>query len=548
MAAMTTTMDLGDARDSQDNDVRYQAMLARDPRFDGVFFVGVTTTGVYCRPVCPARTPGRDRCRFFRAAAEAERAGFRACFRCRPELAPGAAPVDAVSRLVSAALARIDAGYLNDHSAAELAAELGVTDRHLRRVVEDEVGVPLIEIAQSRRLALARRLVMDTPLPLTRIALASGFRSVRRFNALFAARFGRPPSAFSVSKGARAKSRRRAAAARSRRANAGGEIVVRLHFRPPFRWPELLAFLRDRAIPGVEAVAGDEYWRTIRAGSTGELVGRVRVSLDDRTNALRAAVSPGLVGALMQVVARLRVLFDLDARPDLIAARLEGDPVLGPAVRRLAGLRVPGAVDPFEATVRAVLGQQVSVRAATTLAGRLVARFGAPFTGDVDGTPGPDGAASAPVLTHLFPAPRDLAAASVDDLASIGLPGARAATLRQIAALFASPGLVGAWDAGNRVEITRRLKEIPGVGDWTAEYVAMRALHDPDAFPAGDLGVRRALGDLSAREASARAEAWRPWRSYAVMHLWSSLATRPTTATSLAPPRSRTRKTKGDLT
>src|SRR4051812_6001876 len=218
-----------------DSDVRYQAMLARDPRFDGVFFVGVTTTGVYCRPVCPARTPGRDRCRFFRAAAEAERAGFRACFRCRPELAPGAAPVDAVSRLVSAALARVDAGFLNDHSAAELAAELGVTDRHLRRVVEDEVGVPLVEIAQSRRLALARRLVMDTPLPLTRIALASGFRSVRRFNALFAARFGRPPSSFKV--------RARGPAPRPGRAEAGGEIMVRLYFRPPFQWNQLLAFL-----------------------------------------------------------------------------------------------------------------------------------------------------------------------------------------------------------------------------------------------------------------------------------------------------------------
>jgi len=530
-----TTMERGDGKDS---DVRYQAMLARDPRFDGVFFVGVTTTGVYCRPVCPARTPGRDRCRFFRAAAEAERAGFRACFRCRPELAPGAAPVDAVSRLVSAALARVDAGFLNDHSAADLAAELGVTDRHLRRVVEDEVGVPLVEIAQSRRLALARRLVMDTPLPLTRIALASGFRSVRRFNALFAARFGRPPSAF---KSAHARARTRATGARSRRAETGGEIVVRLHFRPPFRWTELLAFLRDRAIPGVEAVTGDEYRRTIRAGGPGQPAGTVRVSLADGATALRAAVSPGLVGALMQVVARLRVLFDLDARPDLIDARLEGDPILGPAVQRLAGLRVPGAVDPFEATVRAVLGQQVSVRAATTLAGRLVERFGAPFAGDAAAAPGEDDAGGAPVLTHLFPAPRDLAAASVDELASIGLPGARAATLRQIAALFASPGLAGAWDAGNRAEITRRLKEIPGVGDWTAEYVAMRALHDPDAFPAGDLGVRRALGDLSARDAAVRAQAWRPWRSYAVMHLWSSLATRPPTT------RSRTRRTKGDL-
>ena len=527
MAGMTTE------KIDADGDVRYQAMLARDPRFDGVFFVGVTTTGVYCRPVCPARTPGRDRCRFFRAAAEAERAGFRACFRCRPELAPGAAPVDAVSRLVSAALARVDAGFLNEHSAADLAAELGVTDRHLRRVIEDEVGVPLVEIAQSRRLALARRLVMDTGLPFTRIALASGFQSVRRFNALFAARFGRPPSAF------KARAQARAAAARAGGGATPGAIVVKLHFRPPFRWNELLAFLRDRAIPGVEAVEGDQYRRTIRAGSTGQLAGSVTVSLDDRAHALRAAVSPSLVGALMPVVARLRVLFDLDARPDLIGARLESDPTLGPAVQRLAGLRLPGAIDPFEATVRAVLGQQVSVRAATTLAGRLVARFGAPFASDGGGDP-----VSGPVLTHLFPAPRDLADASIDELAAIGLPGARATTLREIARLFASPELAGQWDAGNRAEITRRLKAIRGVGDWTAEYVAMRALHDPDAFPAGDLGVRRALGDLSAHDAAVRAEAWRPWRSYAVMHLWSSLPTRPTATNG---PRITTARTKGDL-
>lgn len=526
-----------------ESDTRYDALLARDPRYDGVFFVGVTTTGIYCRPICPARTPRRDRCRFFRAAVEAERAGFRACFRCRPELAPGAAPVDAVSRLVSSALSRVEAGFLNDHSVAELATDLGITDRHLRRAVEDEVGVPLVEIAQSRRLAMARQLVIDTSLPITRIALASGFRSVRRFNALFAARYGRPPTALKTRKGRTARSGPGSAARRS--PSSSGEVVMRLHFRPPFLWHELLSFLRGRAIPGVEAVTGDEYRRTFRvgrAGRAGDTAGIVRVTLDERRNALRATVSPALVCDLMHVVARLRVLFDLDARPDVIVARLGDDPVIGAAVRAAPGLRLPGAFDPFEATVRAVLGQQVSVRAATTLAGRLVARFGTPLGRADSGPEGEEGAAEAGEegaggTTHLFPRAGEIAARSVDELASIGLPGARAATLREVAALFTAPELARDWEAGDRAEVARRLKAIRGIGDWTAEYVAMRGLHDPDAFPAGDLGVRRALADASPREAEARAEAWRPWRSYAVMHLWSSLASQPaTTAPKLARP------------
>jgi AraC family transcriptional regulator of adaptative response / DNA-3-methyladenine glycosylase II len=522
-------------------DTRYDALLSRDPRYDGVFFVGVTTTGVYCRPVCPARTPRPDRCRFFRSAVEAERAGFRACFRCRPELAPGAAPVDAVSRLVVSALARVESGFLNDHSVAELAAELGITDRHLRRAVEDEVGVPLVEIAQSRRLAMARQLVMDTALPITRIALASGFRSVRRFNALFAARYGRPPTALKPRRAGR--SNRTANGAPARRSPApSGDVVVRLHFRPPLLWHELLSFLRGRAIPGVEAVSRDEYQRTFRVGtggSGGDTAGIVRVTLDERRNALRAAVSPALVGQLMHVVARLRVLFDLDARPDVIVARLGDDPLIGAAVRAAPGLRLPGAFDPFEATVRAVLGQQVSVRAATTLAGRLVARFGTPLDQaggagrDADDDGAGDGDAPAIAgersLTHLFPRAGEVAARSIDELASIGLPGARAATLREVAALFTRPELARDWEAGDREEVARRLKAIRGIGDWTAEYVAMRGLHDPDAFPSGDLGVRRALADVSPREAEARAETWRPWRSYAVMHLWCSLANRPST-------------------
>jgi len=508
----------------------YAALQARDPRFDGVFFVGVSTTGIYCRPVCVARTPGRDRCAFFTDAAQAERAGYRACFRCRPESAPGAAPVDARSRLVRAALARVDAGFLNDGTIEALAQALGVTDRHLRRVVVEQVGASLVEIAQSRRLAMARRLLADSGLSVAAIAFASGFRSVRRFNALFAQRYGRAPSRW-----------RRAGTAPGTGSNAGraarptrmpwsrppgegpdlfagaGALSLRLSFRQPFHWTDLLAFLGPRAIAGVEQVTAGAYSRTVRMGND---VGLVSVALDPGGGHLRATITPQLVDHLMRIVSRVRVLFDLDARPDVVAAHLAGDALLGSFVRQAPGLRLPGAFDPFEAAVRAVLGQQISVRAAATLAGRLVARFGQPL---------PAGVAlpAAAGLTHTFPAPAQLAATPVNDLASIGLPGARAATLQGLAALFADGAFLTAMETGEGDEVARLLKQVRGIGDWTAAYLAMRALHDPDAFPAGDLGVRKALGGLALKEAQARAEAWRPWRAYAVMHLWGSLGARP---------------------
>jgi AraC family transcriptional regulator of adaptative response / DNA-3-methyladenine glycosylase II len=514
----------------------YAALQARDRRFDGVFFVAVSTTGIYCRPVCAARTPGRDRCTFFTDAAQAEKAGYRACFRCRPELAPGAAPVDARSRLVRAALSRVDAGFLNEGSIEALARALGVTGRHLRRVVAGEVGASLVEIAQSRRLAMARRLLADSGLSVAAIAFASGFRSVRRLNALFAQRYGRAPSRWrrggSHPKVGRTARGTKAPSARS--AGPGGEpfdgagaLSLRLSFRPPFDWADLLAFLGPRAIAGVEKVTPGVYGRTVRVGKD---IGLVSVGLDPGGDHLRVTVTPQLVDHLMAIVSRLRVLFDLDARPDVVAAHLAGDALLAPLVRQVPGLRLPGAFDPFEAAVRAVLGQQISVRAAATLAARLVARFGQPL---------PPGASlpSAPGLTHTFPPPHQLAATPVDQLASIGLTGARAATLRALAALFTDPTFLTAMETGERDEVTRLLKQVRGIGDWTAAYLAMRALHDPDAFPAGDLGVRKALGGLPLKQAEARAEAWRPWRAYAVMHLWGSLGPRPPQLIEQQPPR-----------
>jgi AraC family transcriptional regulator of adaptative response / DNA-3-methyladenine glycosylase II len=485
-----------------DPDTCHRALAARDRRFDGLFFVGVRTTGIYCRPVCAARTARRDRCVFFARGAEAERDGFRACLRCRPELAPGSGPVDAVPRLVSAAVARIEAGALNDLSVERLAASLGVTGRHLRRAVVAGLGLTPVELAQSRRLALAKQLLHDTRLPLGEVAFAAGFRSLRRFNALFRARFGRPPSSL----------RREARSGATPRRRSGppvpgldeGAVTLRLDYRPPFEWEALLAFLAERATAGVEEVSGGTWRRTVRLGKR---TGWVEVTADPARPALLARASLSLAGALMPLTARLRALFDLDARPDAVVAGLGGDALLRPSLRRHPGLRVPGAFDGFEAAVRVVLGQQVTVRAATTVGGRLTAALGEPIQ-----TP-------FPALSRLAPTPEALAQAGEGRIARLGMPGARARTLLALGRAVADGAL--ALDRQGGPEALAALRALPGVGDWTAQVVAMRALGDPDAFPAGDLGVLRALGARSPREAERRAEPWRPWRAYAVIHLWS---------------------------
>jgi AraC family transcriptional regulator of adaptative response / DNA-3-methyladenine glycosylase II len=475
------------------DDAHYQALVARDPRFDGVFFVGVSTTGIYCRPICPARTPGRSRCTFYATAAEAEAAGYRACFRCRPEVAPGHASVDAVDTLVLAATQRIAEGALNDGSLDDLAAELGVSARHLRRALESKLGVSPVELAQSRRLALAKQLLQDTALPLTEIAFAAGFSSVRRFNAVFADRMGRSPSELRRAHG------------------AGGEgVTLRLDVRQPYDWDHLLGFLRQRAIPGVERVADGRYARVVHLGGK---TGTIEVSYAGR---VALTVSPELLPVLMPLVARVRRMFDLDARPDQIGAVLGRDRRLAKLVAKRPGLRVPGAIDPFEAAVRALLGQQVSVAAATTLAGRFAAQLGTPL----------DTAAPEDALRSRFPTPAEVVAAGVDRIAKLGLPGTRAAAIHALASAIAS-GAVKLDGARELETFVAQLVELPGIGPWTAHYLAMRALHVPDAFPAADLGVQKALGRSGAKAAEAHAEAWRPFRAYAVMHLWESLSEEP---------------------
>lgn len=493
---------------SLDPDVCYRALVARDARFDGLFFVGVKTTGIYCRPVCRARTPGRDRCLFFKTAAQAEEAGFRSCFRCRPELAPGAAPVDALSRVVAAAMRLIEEGALShDRTIDDLARALRVSGRHLRRAMQAELGVSPIALAASRRLALARQLIVDTALPMTEVAFAAGYRSVRRFNAAVRARYARPPSAM----------RRTMRGGADDGGSAGETLTVTLQYRPPYDWPAMLSYFVARAIPGIELVRDGVYLRTAAVGAFRGWLAVTAVTADPtdpRRPALRATISTSLSGALPAVVARLRRLFDLDADPGVIAAHLARDPRLAAHVRARPGLRVVGAFDAFEVAARTVLGQQVSVAAARTIAGRLAARLG-----EAIATPHPE-------LTRLFPRPEIIARAAAADVAALGIPGRRAATLLAIAGAV-SRGELALDGAGDPARIVEQIVAMPGVGPWTAHYLAMRGLGWPDAFPEGDLVLRKALGGVSGREARAAAERWRPWRAYGATHLWNGGGSQP---------------------
>jgi AraC family transcriptional regulator of adaptative response / DNA-3-methyladenine glycosylase II len=474
------------------SDARYDALRSRDRRFDGTFFVGVRTTGIYCRPVCRARLPHARNCTFHDSAAAAERAGYRPCLRCRPELAPGRSLTDAHARLAGAAYERIVAGALNGRSVADMARELCVGERQLRRAVVAEFGASPVELAQTQRLLLAKQLLTETNLPVARVAYASGFASLTRFNALFHARYRMSPTRLR----------------RERRRPAGSGVTLRLGYRPPLDWERMLAFLAKRAIPGVEYVDATSYLRTLRVD---DHAGWLRVRHAPAESALVVEISDTLVPVLMPVRAGVRRLFDLDAEPAVIAAQLGSDARLGPLVRARPGMRLPGCADSFEVAVRAVLGQQVTVAAATTLAGRLTRAYG----DSADGLP--DG------VTHFGLSPERLAELPPAALAGLGMPLARAQTLVALARAIVS-GDVAISSARTADETIAALQRIRGIGPWTAQYIAMRGLHWPDAFPASDLGIRTALGGIDAAATAQLAEAWRPWRSYAVIHLWESLA------------------------
>lgn len=508
-----------------ESDACYLAMKTHDARFDGSFFTAVTSTGIYCRPVCRVKLPRRENCRFFRHAAQAEAAGFRPCLRCRPELAPRAASwsTEDASRILALQAARLidepDAWSEEGPGAAQIAARLGVSDRHLRRIFEAQFGVSPLQYLQTRRLLAAKQLIADTRLPMTQVALASGFASVRRFNAAFVAHYGLNPSAL-----------RRAGGTEG---GEGKAIEVRLGFRPPYDANAMLGFFARRALRGVEAVHtadGKEpakgstptyvrLARTLRVQQPGGQThaGWLQLRFDLEREQVLLAVSDSLAAVLPIVISRARALFDLDAEPMAINAALHE------AFPHGDGLRVPGTVDGFELAVRAVLGQQITVAAARTLGSRLVEAFGDAIDTPIDG------------LTRLFPTPAALAAASGDALGQLGIVRQRQAALQAIAREVASGRL--ALHAGADVPSTlAALQELPGIGAWTAQYIAMRALRWPDAFPAGDVALQKALGVTTARAAGEASQAWRPWRSYAVLRAWHTPPTPPEPASAAAAP------------
>ncbi len=536
-----------------DFDTCYRAVAARDPRFDGRFFTGVTSTGIYCRPICPARTPARRNLRFFPHAGAAEAAGFRACRRCRPEASPGSPDWNARADLAARAVRLIADGYADEHGISGVAQRLAVTDRHLRRLLLAELGATPIALARTTRLQTARRLLAETGMPVTEIAFASGFSSIRQFNASFREAYGRPPSALRPRRRA-VPSRRQAARPRPRasgqarhgpspaakvpgpdspgahgqEADGGTWLTLRLACREPFDGQSLLRYLAARAIPGVEEVSRGRYARTIRApGGSGiiELVPPPPISMitgvPGQAHVLLRVRLTGLRG-VGQVVSRCRQLFDLDADPQAIAAALAADEVLAPLVAARPGLRVPGAYDGFELAVRAVLGQQISVPAASTLAGRLAMRHGTRLGAAATGSARPTGPGGP--LALLFPGPADLADA---DLSGLGFTTGRQVTLRMLAAACAA-GRLNLGPGADLAETAARLAELPGMGPWTIAYILMRAAGDPDAFPGSDLGLRRAMKRLGCEPG--HAARWRPWRAYAALHLWSAPAGSPASA------------------
>ena len=483
-----------------ERDQRYfHALAARDSRFDGVFFTGVTTTGIYCRPVCPAKTPRASSCHFFGTAAAAEAAGFRPCLRCRPELAPYAVQ----QNLAHAVWQKIADGALNDGNLDALAMQVGLSSRQLRRVIVQEFGVTPIALAQTQRLLFAKRLLQETSLSMTDIAYASGFGSVRRFNALFAAAYQLTPGSLR----------------RTTARNQDG-IQLRLAYRPPFAWDALINYLEGRAMPGLETIVYQHGQASyVRSVSLNGQQGWISVSHLAERQQLSLQVAPELTPVLMPLMARVRQQFDLEANPAVIQQVLHSSPMLSPQIARTPGLRVPGAFDSFELAIRAVLGQQVSVAGATTVSGRLVQRFGQTIT-----TPFPK-------ITHHFPSPAIIAALPLDQLAGIGIPGARAATLQHLAQFTLNGGLQRRPGASAE-DMVAQLKTVKGIGEWTAQYIAMRALRYPDAFPAGDLGLQKAAAQLSIpastrlteKQLLSEAQAWAPWRSYAALLLWQSLS------------------------
>jgi AraC family transcriptional regulator of adaptative response / DNA-3-methyladenine glycosylase II len=448
-----------------------RARLARDARFDGRFFIGVTSTKIYCRPICPAPSPKPKNIIYYPSAAAAAEAGFRPCLRCRPETSPGTPAWLGTSVSVSRGLKLIGEGALDESSVDDLAERLGLGARHLRRMFLQHLGAAPVAVAQTRRVHFAKKLIDETELPMTEVAMASGFGSIRRFNATFQKLYGRTPGDL------------RRSTARERNGHEAGVYTFRLGYRPPYNWAAMIGFLAARAIPGVETSSLEEYRRTI---SLDGRTGFISVRPNFKKNYLELRIEFPEPAALFRIVERVRNIFDLRADPAEVDGHLGRDARLKPMVRERAGIRVPGCWDGFEIAVRAILGQQVSVKGATTMAGRLVSEFGG---------------------GNIFP---DAEALVDADLTRIGLTKQRAHSIRELASAVARQEV--SFDASMGLEtFEEKMTKLAGIGAWTAQYIAMR-IGEPDAFPAGDLYLKN-----FAKES----EAWRPWRAYAAMYIWS---------------------------
>jgi AraC family transcriptional regulator of adaptative response / DNA-3-methyladenine glycosylase II len=477
----------------------YQAVLTRDARFDGRFFVAVRTTRIYCRPICRVKTPMRKNCEFFSYAAAAEVAGYRPCKRCRPELAPGSSLMEISSQHARNAAWQIGEDFLSEHSLAELAGNLGITDRQMRRVFHDQFGVSPVEFSQTQRLLLAKQLLTDSAMPVTSVAYASGFKSLRRFNTLLKQRYRVTPTEFRKQQ-------------KKEVPQNFADFSFRLNYRPPFDWDRLLGFLSQRVVPHVEDVQYGKYRRTVHlTRQNRDITGHLEVWHDTDKRMLSVRLSDSLLPVCAPLLERLKRLFDLHADPAAINS------VLGKLAEQRPGLRLPGSFDGFETGVRAILGQQISVAAASTLAGRLALRYGQPLQAASE--------SHFSSLSRLFPTPQIIASATATEIGRLGITGQRAKTLIALSRAVAGGALH--LEPGSCVEGTvQELRKIPGIGEWTAQYIVMRALSWPDAFPHTDLGVKKAFALENPKEILELAEKWRPWRAYATMHLWAGLTER----------------------
>ena len=468
----------------------YRGLLARDRRFDGVFYVGVTSTKIYCRPICPAKTPKENHCRFYKSAAEAESQGFRPCLKCRPELAPGLAPVDASKRLAKCALYMIqDQENEDNRSIATIANSLGISSRHLRRILQTEYGVSPIELAKTHRLLTAKRLLTETDVSLTEIAFASGFQSIRSFNHLFKKQYGMSPSKL------RSQTNKKNIA----------EIKLKLTYRPPIAWDEMITYFKERSIKGVEMVRDNQYFRTVKINNH---KGWLKVYKKEEQIYLECA--PELLPVLSTLVGKVNNLFDLDCHPELIIEHLSQDRKLSKLVKAKPGLRIPGSFDEFETCIRAIAGQLVSVKSATNITGKFVDAFGERIK-----TPYPE-------LDRIAPTPEIVSSIEEDQIASKGFTRIKAIALKGLAERLKNNEINLRYAISPEL-LFEQLSEIKGIGPWTANYLAMRILRDPDAFPAEDLGVKKALNLKNKKEIVEAAKSWQPWRAYAAIYLWHSL-------------------------